>query len=204
VATEKKISLDEVDKFFEYDIFIPSRTIFMGSFATDWEGGETGVNHMMAESVIKSLHILERIAPKPPANDDITIIMNNPGGDWYHGMAIYDSIKGCTSHVTIRTLGHAMSMGSIILQAADDRVMAPNSRLMIHYGTSGFNNHTKIVQKWAEEDKKICEQMEAIYMDKIKVKHPLFQLKKLREMLNFDTILTAEEAVNLGLADRVE
>lgn len=199
-----KVAVDEVDKFFEYNLFIPSRTIFMGSLSESWEGGETGVNYAMAEYVIKGLHILERLAPKPPANNDITILLNNPGGDWYHGMAIYDAIQACEANVTIRTLGHAMSMGSIILQAADDRVMSPNSRLMIHYGTSGFHNHTKIVQQWAKEDKKLIGIMEEIYMDKIKLKHPTFPGKKLRDMLNFDTILNAEEAVNLGLADRIE
>jgi len=198
-----KISLDEIDKFYENDIYIPSRTIFMGSFGADWDGNETGVNHAMAENVIKGLHILDRIAPKPPASDEITIIMNNPGGEWYHGMAIFDAIQECQSKVTIRATGHAMSMGSIILQAADERVMTPNAKFMIHYGTSGFSNHTKIVQKWAEEDKKVMEQMEQIYMDRITQKHPKFTLKKLRDMLNFDTILTAQETVDLGLADRI-
>jgi len=199
----KKISLDEVDKWFEYDLFIPARLIFMGSYTSDWDGNESGVNHSMAEGFIKSMHVLERMQPAPGLSDEITVIMNNPGGEWYHGMAIYDTIEASSCHVTIRAVGHAMSMGSIILQAADRRIMSPNSRLMIHYGTSGFNNHTKIVQKWAEEDKKICAWMEQLYLSKIQVKHPGFTLKKVREMLSFDTILTAEEAVNLGLADEV-
>jgi ATP-dependent Clp protease protease subunit len=198
-----KFSLDEVDKLYEHDVFIPTRTIYMGSFGKDWEEHETGVDFTMAESVIKSLMVLETIAPKAGQSDDITIVMNNPGGDWYHGMAIYDAIKACPHHVTIRVYAHAMSMGSIILQAADERVMMPNSRLMIHYGYSGHNNHSKVVQKWAEEDKKIASQMEAIYLEKIREKNPNFAIKKLREMLSFDTILSAEETVALGLADRV-
>jgi ATP-dependent protease ClpP protease subunit len=199
-----KIPADDVDKFFDYGVFVPSRTLYIGSYASDWEGAEMGVNHAMAERAIKGLHVLERLAPmSKEANDDINIIMNNPGGEWYHGMAIFDAILGCDSHVTIRATGHAMSMGSIILQAADERVMTPNAKFMIHYGTSGFNNHTKIVQQWAKEDKKVCAQMEQIYMEKITQKHPNFTLKKLRAMLNFDTILTAQETVDLGLADRV-
>jgi ATP-dependent Clp protease protease subunit len=198
-----KFSLDEIDKLYEHDLFIPTRTIYMGSFGKDWEEHETGVDFTMAESVIKSLMILETIAPKAGQSDDITIIMNNPGGDWYHGMAIYDAIKSCPHHITIKVYAHAMSMGSIILQAADERVMMPNSRLMIHYGYSGHNNHSKVVQKWAEEDKKIASQMEAIYLEKIREKNPKFTVKKMREMLSFDTILSAEETVALGLADRV-
>jgi ATP-dependent Clp endopeptidase proteolytic subunit ClpP len=202
--TTKKISLDEVDKFFEYDVFIPSRTIYMGSVSSDYEGRESGVDHFMAERTIKALHILDRLSPKPPGNGDITIVMNNPGGDWYHGMAIYDAIKSCSNHVSIHVMGYAMSMGSIILQAADERVMYMNSRLMIHYGTSGGNFHTKTVQKWAEEDRKICDAMEKIYLSKIWQKHPNFSQDKLKEMCNFDTFLNAQEAVDLGLADRVE
>jgi ATP-dependent protease ClpP protease subunit len=95
-------------------------------------------------------------------------------------------------------------MGSVILQAADERILAPNARVMIHYGYMGMApNHTKIYQKWAEECKKLDQQMLDIYMDKIVEKHPRFQRNQLDEMCNFDTILNAQEAVNLGLADSI-
>ena len=97
----------------------------------------------MAERAIKALHILDSTAPT--GDKPITVIMNNPGGDEYHGMAIYDAIKSCKNHVTIVVFGMAMSMGSIILQAADKRVMSANSRVMIHYGTWGINDHPKKV-----------------------------------------------------------
>lgn len=170
----------------------------MGSEYADWDGNESGVEFAMSGRMIKALHFMD-VTLEP-----ITIIMNNPGGDYYHGMAIYDSIQACKSHVTIRATGYAMSMGSIILQAADERVLTPNARVMIHYGYCGFNDHAKTVKKWGEEYDKLNAWMEQLYLQKIKEKHPLFTLEKVKDMCNFDTIMNASEAVDLGLADRIE
>jgi ATP-dependent Clp endopeptidase proteolytic subunit ClpP len=197
-----RVTKDDIDKFFDYDIDLTNRTLYVGSVSVTDDGDESGVDAIMAERVIKALHLLE--AQGPQGDKPITIIMNNPGGDWYHGMAIYDAIKSCKNHITIKVFGMAMSMGSIILQAADERILAPNAKVMIHYGYMGMPaNHTKIFQKWAEETKRINHQMVDIYMEKILSKNPNFQRKKLIKMCNFDTILTAQEAVNLGLADSI-
>jgi ATP-dependent Clp protease protease subunit len=194
-----KFIKDDIDRFHDYGVYSPSRTIYVGSEDIDLEGQESGTDAKMAEKVIKNLHILDATSNLP-----IVIIMSNPGGDWYHGMAIYDAIKACRSHVTVKVFGYAMSMGSIILQAADKRVMAPNARIMIHHGYMGMpSDHTKIFEKWATESKKISNEMVQIYLSKIKEKHPDFKKKKLDQMLNFDTILTAKEAVELGLADEM-
>lgn len=193
-----RINRDDVDKLYDYDIYIPSRTIYMGSVETSEENGDSGVDAIMAERIIKALHLLDQ------KNEPITIIMNNPGGDWYHGMAIYDAIKECQSEVTIKVKGMAMSMGSIILQAADHRVLSPNSKFMIHYGyTGGGVMQSCNALRWAEEEKKIRIDMENLYLEKIKEKHPTFKREDLQKMLNPDTILTATETVNLGLADEV-
>lgn len=198
----KRISKDEIDRFHDYSIYTPSRTLYMGSVHIE-DGEESGTDASMAERLIKGLHILDTSAPG--GESPITIIMNNLGGDWYHGMAIYDAIKVCKNHITIRVYGYAMSMGSVILQAADERIMAPNSKLMIHYGSMGMDHtHTKIFKKWAEETDKIDKVMENIYMESIKKIHPEFKQAKLKSMLNFDTILNAQETIDLGLADKVE
>lgn len=194
----KRVNRDDVDKFHDYSIYIPTRTIYMGSEDFSIDLGESGTDGLMAERVIKNLAILESMSKEP-----ITILMNNIGGDEYHGFATYDAIRACQSPVTIQVMGHAMSMGSIILQAADERIMAPTSRQMIHYGTWGINDHAKTSRKWSDEGVKIDEWMENMYIAKIKEKHPDFTLKKLQKMLNFDTFLTAEESVKLGLADKV-
>lgn len=196
-----RINKESIDRFYDYDIYPETRTIYIGSVDNDAEFGESGTDGAMAERAIKGLHILDSGAPA--GDKPITVIMNNPGGDEYHGMAIYDAIKVCKNHVTVIVYGHAMSMGSIILQAADRRVMAPNSRMMIHYGTWGIHDHPKIVYRWAEEGKKFDKWMEDIYMEKIHQKKPDFSIGKLRDMCNFDTFLNAKEALDLGLIDEI-
>lgn len=195
-----RVNRDDIDKFHDYSLYIPTRTIYMGSeVVSDDDFSESGTEAMMAERQIKNLHILDNLNQDP-----ITIIMNNIGGDEYHGMAIYDAIKACKSHITIKVYGHAMSMGSIILQAADTRIMAPNSRQMIHYGTVGIENHAKTAEKQAEECEKNDRVMEELYLKRIHEKNPAFTLNKLQKLLDHDTFLTAKESVDLGLADEIE
>jgi ATP-dependent Clp protease protease subunit len=170
----------------------------MGSEEVSIDSGESGTDGKMSERIVKNINILEGIN-----QESITIIMNNPGGDEYHGLAIYDAIKTAKSHVTIKVYGMAMSMGSIILQAADERILSPNARFMIHYGYFSMSEHAKTVYKWTEENKKVDVWMEELFLEKIHQKHPDFKLKKIQEMCNFDTILSAKETVELGLADKI-
>lgn len=193
-----KFTRDDVDKFHDYSLYIPQRTIYMGSEEISIEHGESGTDGAMAERTIKNLTILECLNKEP-----ITIIMNNIGGDEYHGFGLYDAIRACKSHVTIKVLGHAMSMGSIILQAADVRIMAPTSRQMMHYGTWGVHDHAKTARKWSDEGEKINHWMEQMYLAKIHEKDPKYSIQALRKMLDHDTFLTAEESIELGLADKV-
>jgi len=232
------ISKENIDKWFHNNVDLTTRTIYMGSIENN-EGTESGVDAFMAESVIKAMHVLEI-----KNNDPITILMNNPGGDFFHGLAIYDVIKNAKSHCTIKVYGYAMSMGSLILQAADHRIMMPNSRFMIHYGYDSKDDNTKNVIRWVDESKRLCRLMEDIYLDNIIEKgnkeqpgylektlsrimtklhemdinntevfdykfssRPLTKREEIRlilkRMLEFDTILTAEETVSIGLADEV-
>lgn len=196
--SERRIRRDNLDKFMEYNIDEDNHVLYMGSECYDYEAGETGVDFLMAERVIKGLHYLDA-----KASNGITIKMNNVGGDWYHGMAIYDAIRACKNKVTIVVYGHAMSMGSIILQAADYRIMMPNARFMVHYGSNGYYGHSKIFDKWADENKRINEEMLKIYLQRIKKKKPRFTKKQLDEMCRYDTFLSAKETVEMGLADEV-
>lgn len=196
-----RINKESIDRFYDYDIYPETRTIYMGSIDNDIEYGESGTDGALAERMVKGLHVLDSSAKE--GDKPITVLMNNPGGDVYHGMAIYDAIKTCKNHITIVVYGHAMSMGSLILQAADKRVMSPNSKIMIHYGYFGINDVPKSVQNWAEESKKINKWMEQTYLAKIKEKHPTFSLKKVQEMCNFDTIISAKDALELGLIDEI-
>jgi len=169
----------------------------MGSHGEDYEVGESGVDYAMAERVIKNLHFLDR------SEGEITIIMNNIGGDVYHGMAIFDAIKACENEVTIIAYGHAMSMGSVIMQAADTRIMTPNARMMLHYGYGGHNDHLKNLYKHIDELKKLDKIINQIYLEKIKEKKPRFTMKQLEEKMNFDWFLDAKESIEFGLCDKI-
>lgn len=231
--TYHKFKKDDVDQFMDNNIYLPTRTIYMGSIHSFDDGDESGVDHAMAEQTIKALHILDNIdADSRKGEKPITIIMNNPGGDVYHGMAIYDAIKSCKNHVTVKVYGHAMSMGSWILQAADHRIMTVNSRIMIHYGYDGISAHSKTSKKWTIEADKINMQMENLFLSKMKDKKIAYEdylrligkfeseinkvhsstrkkmieinREKLEQMLNFDTFLDAEMALRLNLIDAIE
>lgn len=197
----KKIGHDDIDKFHDYSIHIPTRTIFMGTenISTENDFEESGVDCSMAERNLKNIHILEAMS-----SDPITIIMNNIGGDFYHGMAIYDAIKySSVEKITIKVFGHAMSMGSIILQAADERIMAPNAKQMVHYGYTTLDGESKTVEKKAREDRDNNRLIEEIYLDRVKEKIPDFTMKALKKLLDRDTFLSPEESVRLGLADKI-
>ena len=221
------LTKESIDKWFNHNIDVENRVLYMGSVDRTSEY-ESGVDHLMAESFIKGLHVLES-----KNDNEITIIMNNPGGEWYHGMAIYDAIQNARCHCTIKVYGYAMSMGSIILQAADNRILMPNSRFMIHYGGTSFDDASlPLIEKWVNEERRINYDMEEIYLkamldkeekeghgylaktlssilDSPKTFSRKAETKKeelrsvLKEMLNFDTILTAEETVDLGFVDEI-
>lgn len=194
----KRLIKDDIDRFHDYGLYVPIRTIYMGSESYGEDGNESGVDGLLAERVIKNITILDHVSSEP-----ITIIINNLGGDIYHGMAICDAIKSCKSEVIAKVFGYAMSMGSAILQAADKRIMSVNSRQMIHYGTRGYDGHAKDIQKSSQECLKLDKWMEKVYISRIREKHPKYTLENLQNLLDHDTYLSAQESVRIGLADKV-
>lgn len=194
----KKQSKD-LSPLFDYNIDPANNLLYLGSYIHP-ESGEYGIDHAVAEFAIKGLEVLDRQEHKNP----ITIIMNNPGGSWYHGMAIYDAIKACNSETAIVVYGMAMSMAGLILQAADQRIMTPNSTFMMHYGTNAVEDHAKNFVKWADHEKRLQSVMEEIFLNRIKEKKPEFTKTRVKKLLDFDTILNAQEAVEMGLADAVQ
>jgi len=197
-----RLNKESIDRFYDYDIHIETRTLYIGSVDFN-EDGESGTDGAMAARAIKGLHLLDTSAPL--GDKPITIIMNNVGGCEYHGMAIYDAIRACKNHVTIIGRGHLMSMGSIIFQAADKRVMAPHCTMMIHYGTWEVpNDHPKVVYAWAEEGKRFDKIMEDLYLSKIQQKHPDYTQGEVKAICLFDRFYSAQQAVEIGLCDEVE
>lgn len=159
------ITRENIDRWFELDLDVNTRTVYVGSVLADGYGGESGVDCLMAERLIKALHVLINKSKAP-----ITIIMNNPGGDWQHGMGIYDAIKEAEAYcscVTIKIYGYGMSMGSVIFQAGTKRLMSANSKFMIHYGYEEISSTSKIVEKWIDEGKRVNYDMENIYLERM-------------------------------------
>ena len=194
----KRYRRDDVELLHELGLYVPSRTIYMGSESYS-EDSESGTDGRMAEKFIKNITVLESMSDEP-----IKIIMNNCGGNVADGMAIYDRIRESRCEITIKVYGQAMSMGSVILQAADIRQMSVNSKQMIHYGSVSIQGDAKVAQCWAKESDRDDRWLEAMYLAKIRETKPDFTLAKLREMLKKDTILSAVESKELGLCDIVD
>jgi ATP-dependent Clp protease protease subunit len=148
----------------------------------------------MSERLIKALYLLQQKPEEP-----IRIILNSFGGCWYNGMAIYDAIRSCPAHVTIEVFGAAMSMGSIILQAADERVIHPNATIMVHDGyETRVGDIPKTFENWADYSKVTRRKMYEIYAEK-SGKTVQFWEKRCQA----DFILSATQAKELKLVDKI-
>lgn len=176
------------DSFSEYGYHVPSRTIYLQPDSDEFQ----------FEYLIKGLVVLTELSLKP-----IVIVMDAPGGDEYHGLACYDAIRTCKAPVTVEAYGHCMSMGSWIMQAADLRMLSPNCTMMLHYGTWGYEDSIPNQRSLFHEMERLNRLMEDAYLETIREKHPHFTRKKLQKMLTSDSYLTAQQAVDLGLADGI-
>lgn len=135
---------------------------------------------------------------------EITIILDSEGGDVNLGLAAHDAIKACRNPVHIKVIGVAMSMGSIILQAADLRTMTKHSRMMIHRGQIEVDGNFTDVKRAVQENDELDKICMAIYFDKITDKDPQFKVAQLQKMMDFDTYISAEKALDIGLIDDIE
>lgn len=191
---KQKQSFDLMD----YDCDLGHRVLSLGSQRVS-AGNESGVDASLADRAVKGLFLLDTAAPD--GDKPINILLNNPGGDVYHCLAIYDAIAACKNKTIITVFGMAMSAGSILMQAADYRRMTPHSTLMIHDGEGGGYGHPNQVDKWYKEGKRLDKIVHEIYLHRIREKNPEFTLKKLRKLLTFDTFLNPKQALQLGLID---
>jgi len=169
---------------------------------------EVGVEHQITSRFLKNMTILKNIDPKEP----VLIHMKVGGGDWREGMAIYDIIRSCPNPTTILSYTKAESMSSIILQAADKRVLMPNSLFMFHTTSLSFPEITpEQLENEAVWEKKEAKKMFLIYAKRLKQskKFRRLTLAKIETALKekirgkIDVYLTAREAVAWGFADAV-
>ncbi len=172
------------------------------------EFSEPGVEYQMSLQFIKNLHFLTQKDSKRP----ILIHMKTCGGDCTEGMAIYDSICACPNPITILSHTHARSMSSIILQAADNRVLMPNSYFLFHEGYLGDGGTYKGVVSRMDYSAITREVMVDLYVEVLKTrgtKYNKWSHKRIREEIiglmdkKEDVFLTAREAVEWGFADMV-
>jgi len=177
------------------------------SVGGEYDGEEPGVEYMMANKVIKNLHYLLHQSKTEP----VTIHMHTCGGMWEEGMAIYDTIKAMPYHVTIISYTHARSMSSIILQAADERVLLPNSYFLIHYGSEHVVGATQEVYSNIAYSKYCCEVMLDIYVE-VCYDSPKFKGKtekqvrshlKNRMLKEIDVFIKPKDAIEYGFADKI-
>ena len=166
------------------------------------------VEDQMANSVIAQLLFLESEDP----DKDILLYINSPGGQVSAGLGIYDTMQFIKCDVSTVVIGQACSMGSFLSQAgaAGKRIVLPESRTMIHRVSSGTRGtsgtvHVQELQfedaiRSMEESKKINKRLTELY-----VRHNTAgkTYEEMAETMKFDTFLTAQEAVDWGLADKV-
>ncbi|GAA4529176.1 ATP-dependent Clp endopeptidase proteolytic subunit ClpP [Chelativorans composti] len=172
-----------------YDIFsrlLKERIIFL-----------TGpVEDGMASLVCAQLLFLEAENPKK----EIAMYINSPGGIVTSGLAIYDTMQFIKPPVSTLCIGQAASMGSLLLTAGAKgmRLATPNARIMVHQPSGGFQGQASDIERHAQDIIKLKRRLNEIY-----VKHTGQDYDTIERTLDRDHFMTAEEARDFGLIDRV-
>lgn len=136
---------------------------------------------------------LKNFAGKP-----LTVSLNSGGGDVFAGLAMYNALRELDSEVTIRVDGLAASIASIIAMAGDKVIMSPGSMMMIHKPSIFAAGDEKDLQRAIELLKTVEDSIVPIYTERTSL-----DSDKVVEMMEAETWMTAEQAVELGFADSV-
>jgi len=166
------------------------------------------VNDLSANIVVAQMLFLE----SQNSAEDINFYINSPGGSVTAGLSVYDTMQFINAPVSTIVMGQACSMGSFLAMSGEPgkRLVLPNSRTMIHRVSSGTRGTSGSVhvqelqfedaQRAFEESKKVNKRLTELY-----VRHNTAgkTYEELFETMKFDTFLTAQEAVEHGLADKV-
>ena len=169
-----------------YSRLLKDRIVFMGS----------GVNDEVANAIVAQLLFLQSEDPK----GDVHLYLNSPGGSVSAGLAIYDTMQFITCDVATYCIGQCASMGAILLTAGTKgkRHALPNARIMIHQPLAGMEGTAEEILIHAKEFKRVKSRM-----NQILIKHTGHELEKIEQDTDRDCFMTAVEAMEYGLIDRV-
>ena len=169
-----------------YSRLLNERVIFLGQQVDD----------DIANLIVAQLLHLEAVDP----DKDVHLYINSPGGSVYAGLAIYDTMQLIRPDVATICVGIAMSMGSFLLAggARGKRMALPNSRILNHQPSGGFQGQATDIQIHAEEAIASRRRMEELY-----ALHTGQPIERIHEDMERDRYFTAEQAVAYGLIDRV-
>ena len=172
-----------------YDIFsrlLKERIIFVNG----------PVHDGMSQLVVAQLLHLEAENPKK----EISMYINSPGGVVTSGLSIYDTMQYIKPKVSTLVIGQAASMGSLLLTAGEPgmRFSLPNSRIMVHQPSGGYQGQATDIMIHAAETQKLKDRLNEIY-----VKHTGQTLKKVESALERDNFMSPEEAKDWGLIDDI-
>ena len=154
------------------------------------------VNDAVASLVTAQLLFLESENP----NKEINFYINSPGGLVTAGLGIYDTMQYINSPVSTLCIGQASSMGSFLLSAGEKgkRYSLPNSRIMVHQPSAGFQGQATDIQIHAKEIQLLKDRLNKIYS-----KHTGKSVNDISKALERDNFMTPEEAKKFGIIDSV-
>ena len=154
------------------------------------------VEDHIATLVCAQLLFLEAENPKK----EIALYINSPGGVVTSGMAIYDTMQFIKPAVSTLCIGQAASMGSLLLAAGhkDMRFATPNARIMVHQPSGGFQGQASDIERHARDILKMKRKLNEVY-----VKHCGRTYEEVEQTLDRDHFMSADEAKDWGLVDRV-
>ena len=154
------------------------------------------VNDAVASLVTAQLLFLESENP----NKEINFYINSPGGLVTAGLGIYDTMQYINSPVSTLCIGQASSMGSFLLAAGEKgkRYSLPNSRIMVHQPSAGFQGQATDIEIHANEVMSLKKRLNEIYS-----KHTGKSVDQIKEALERDNFMTPDNAKDFGLIDKV-
>ena len=169
-----------------YSRLLGERVIFLGQ----------AIDDQIANLVVAQIIHLESEDP----DKDISIYINSPGGGVYAGLAIYDAMQFVKPDIRTICFGVSMSMGALLLTAGTKgkRMALPNSRILIHQPTGGFQGQASDIEIHAREIIKTRERIDEIYAH-----HTGKTVDEVHADMERDRFFTAEEAAEYGLIDEV-